>query len=54
MVTGNRQGFAMWNLQDCDVYILDHTAQVQVDDCINCNIVIGRLSKSSVTPINYG
>lgn len=37
----NGQGFAMWNLQDCNVYILDHTAQVQVDDCINCNIVIG-------------
>ena len=28
-------------LQDCNIFILDHTDSVQVDDCINCHIVIG-------------
>lgn len=29
------------NLVDCEVHLMDYTAQVQVDDCINCKIFIG-------------
>lgn len=28
-------------LQDCDIYLLDHTAAVTVDDCSNCRILTG-------------
>ena len=28
-------------LQDCSIFILDHTDTITVDDCINCRIVIG-------------
>lgn len=28
-------------LQDCSIFILDHTDTITVDDCINCQIVIG-------------
>ncbi len=28
-------------LEDCEVYILDWSGQVQIDDCINCKIMIG-------------
>lgn len=38
-IRGN--GFVLDTLKDCEVYILDHTTQVQVDDCINCKIFIG-------------
>ncbi|GFR49912.1 hypothetical protein Agub_g12020, partial [Astrephomene gubernaculifera] len=37
----NGNGFVLDTLQDCEVYILDHSSQVQVDDCINCKIFIG-------------
>lgn len=26
---------------NCNIYILDHTACVTIDDCQNCNIFIG-------------
>ncbi len=29
-------------LHDCEVYLLDHTSQVQIDDCVNCKIMIGK------------
>lgn len=38
--------FVLEQLQDCVVYVLDHTSQVQVDDCVNCKIVIGPCSGS--------
>ena len=27
--------------QNCTVYVLDHTGQVQIDDCTNCRIFVG-------------
>ncbi|KAG2443109.1 hypothetical protein HYH02_009522 [Chlamydomonas schloesseri] len=39
--TINGNGFKLDTLHDCEVYILDHTSQVQVDDCVNCKIFIG-------------
>jgi hypothetical protein len=40
--TPNKQGILLCacTLQ-CEVYILDHTSQLTVDDCINCRIFIG-------------
>ncbi|GLI61174.1 hypothetical protein VaNZ11_003463 [Volvox africanus] len=37
----NGNGFMLDTLHDCEVYLLDHTSQVQIDDCINCKIFIG-------------
>ncbi|GIL81668.1 hypothetical protein Vretifemale_10675 [Volvox reticuliferus] len=37
----NGNGFVLDTLHDCEVYLLDHTSQVQIDDCINCKIFIG-------------
>eukprot|EP00240_Pyramimonas_obovata_P006996 CAMPEP_0118922838 /NCGR_PEP_ID=MMETSP1169-20130426/1617_1 /TAXON_ID=36882 /ORGANISM="Pyramimonas obovata, Strain CCMP722" /LENGTH=180 /DNA_ID=CAMNT_0006863763 /DNA_START=211 /DNA_END=750 /DNA_ORIENTATION=+ len=37
----NGYDFVIELLDDCDVFVLDHTAQVQIDDCVNCRIFIG-------------
>ncbi|GLC56133.1 hypothetical protein PLESTB_001072300 [Pleodorina starrii] len=37
----NGNGFVLDTLHDCEVYLLDHTSQVQIDDCTNCKIFIG-------------
>ncbi|KAL9979441.1 hypothetical protein ACROYT_G017112 [Oculina patagonica] len=37
----NGQQFIIQNNKDCSIFILDHTDSVTVDDCINCQIVIG-------------
>ena len=28
-------------LQDCNIFIMDHTDTVTIDDCINCQLFIG-------------
>lgn len=28
-------------LQDCRIFVLDHAETITIDDCINCQIVIG-------------
>ncbi len=33
--------FYLDNLKDCEVLLLDHTAQLTIDDCSNCKIVLG-------------
>lgn len=38
--------FTIWNLTDCEVYLMDHSAQVFVDDCKNCTIHIGPVESS--------
>ena len=43
----NGQMFIIEDCEDCDIYICDYTAQVQVDYCKNCRIFIGP-SESSV------
>lgn len=35
------QQFAIRNCQDSNIYLLDHTGSVTVDDCQRCTIVIG-------------
>ncbi|EFJ52420.1 hypothetical protein VOLCADRAFT_116082 [Volvox carteri f. nagariensis] len=42
----NGNGFVLDTLHDCEVYLLDHTSQVQIDDCINCKIFIGPIDGS--------
>ncbi|KAK3241757.1 hypothetical protein CYMTET_48505 [Cymbomonas tetramitiformis] len=43
----NGYDFIIEDLQDCDVFILDHTSQIQIDDCINCRIFVGPVGGSA-------
>eukprot|EP00854_Cymbomonas_tetramitiformis_P011819 gene11819-13952_t len=43
----NGYDFVIDSLEDCNIFILDHTAQVQIDDCINCKIFIGPVGGSA-------
>lgn len=43
----NGYDFVIDSLENCNIFILDHTAQVQVDDCINCKIFIGPVGGSA-------
>ena len=38
--------FAIDNLSNCDVYILDYTSQIMVDNCTNCRFFIGPVDGS--------
>jgi protein XRP2 len=38
--------FMIKDLEDCKVYILDHTAQIQMDRCKNCTFFIGPIKGS--------
>jgi protein XRP2 len=38
--------FMIKDLKDCDVWLLDHTAQIQVDRCNNCRFFIGPIKAS--------
>lgn len=37
----NGESFVIKNLEDCSVYLLDYTSEVEVSNCVNCNIFIG-------------
>lgn len=37
----NGESFALKNLTDCTVYLLDYTSEVEVTDCRDCKIFIG-------------
>lgn len=37
----NGQQFIIQNCDNCQVYVFDHTGQIQIDDCTNCQIFIG-------------
>mmetsp|Transcript_74018 Transcript_74018/g.120164 ORF Transcript_74018/g.120164 Transcript_74018/m.120164 type:complete len:402 (+) Transcript_74018:81-1286(+) len=43
----NGQMFIIEDCEDCDIYICDYTAQVQIDYCKNCRIFVGP-SESSI------
>ncbi|KAK0068445.1 protein XRP2 [Biomphalaria pfeifferi] len=43
----NGEQIVIQNCQDSSIYVFDHIATVNVDDCINCNIFLGPI-KSSV------
>lgn len=38
---GAPQPFAIEGCKGCDVYVLEATAQVTVDDCVDCRLVLG-------------
>jgi hypothetical protein len=42
------QMFIIEDCEDCDIYVCDFTAQVQIDFCKNCRIFVGP-SESSVS-----
>jgi hypothetical protein len=44
----NGQMFIIEDCEDCDIYVCDYTAQVQIDFCKNCRIFVGP-SESSVS-----
>ncbi|GLE04667.1 hypothetical protein PINS_up021973 [Pythium insidiosum] len=42
----NGQQFLIENCSECDIFVLDHCTAVQIDDCVNCRIVIGPCESS--------
>ncbi|TMW58364.1 hypothetical protein Poli38472_009923 [Pythium oligandrum] len=42
----NGQQFLIEACRDCDIFVLDHCTSVQIDDCVNCRIVIGPCNAS--------
>jgi hypothetical protein len=47
----NGQMFIIEDCEDCDIYVCDYTAQVQIDFCKNCRIFVGP-SESSVSAVD--
>ncbi|XP_017335897.1 protein XRP2 [Ictalurus punctatus] len=39
--TLNGQQFIIQECENCNIYVFDHSAAVNVDDCVNCRIVLG-------------
>lgn len=37
----NGQQFIIEDCSDCDVFLLDNCTSVQIDECVNCRIVVG-------------
>ena len=37
----HREGFAIRGLEDCSVFLLDNSSEVEVSNCVNCQIFIG-------------
>jgi hypothetical protein len=35
------QGFILDGCKNCDIYLLDHLAQVTIDECVDCRIIMG-------------
>ena len=42
----NGQGFQLDGLTDCVVYLMDHLAQIYIDNCKDCRIFIGPIKGS--------
>lgn len=40
-------------LQDCNIFIMDHTETVTIDDCINCQLFIGPCAGRYVHVAHY-
>jgi len=43
----NGKDFRIENCIDCEIYILDHTSQIQIDDCTDCKIFLGPVAGSA-------
>lgn len=39
--TVNGQQIIIQNCEDSSIYVLDHLNTVIIDDCVNCNIILG-------------
>jgi protein XRP2 len=42
----NGQQFLIEDCLNCDIFVLDHCASVQIDACFNCRIVVGPCESS--------
>ncbi|XP_061834520.1 protein XRP2 [Nerophis lumbriciformis] len=42
----NGQQFVIQDCENCDIFVLDHSAAVTVDDCVNCRLVLGPVKGS--------
>ena len=42
----NGQQFVIENCKECDIFTLDHTATVTIDDCVDCRIFLGPVESS--------
>ncbi|MBN3299660.1 XRP2 protein, partial [Amia calva] len=42
----NGQQFVIQDCENCNIYILDHSATITIDDCTNCRIVLGPVKGS--------
>ncbi|KAG9349512.1 hypothetical protein JZ751_027957 [Albula glossodonta] len=40
------QQFVIQECENCNIYILDHSATITIDDCVNCQIVLGPVKGS--------
>jgi protein XRP2 len=40
------QQFIIEDCDDCDIYLMDHSAQVNIDMCTNCRIFVGPCASS--------
>lgn len=49
-----RHASASIQLQGCDIYLLDHTAAVTVDDCIECRIFTGPVASRYIVVTSTG
>ncbi|XP_023679679.1 protein XRP2-like [Paramormyrops kingsleyae] len=37
----NGQQFVIQNCENCNIYIFDHSASINIEECVNCRIVLG-------------
>ncbi|KAK5620326.1 Protein Xrp2 [Crenichthys baileyi] len=42
----NGQQFVIQECENCNIYVLDHSATITIDDCVNCRIVLGPVKGS--------
>ncbi|XP_061082968.1 protein XRP2-like isoform X1 [Conger conger] len=42
----NGQQFVIQECENCNIFILDHSATITIDDCVNCRVVLGPVKGS--------
>lgn len=42
----NGQQFVIQECENCNIFVLDHSATITIDDCVNCRIVLGPVKGS--------
>uniref|UniRef100_A0A8C7XK96 Protein XRP2 n=1 Tax=Oryzias sinensis TaxID=183150 RepID=A0A8C7XK96_9TELE len=44
--TLNGEQFVIQDCENCNIFVLDHSATITIDDCVNCRIVLGPVKGS--------